>query len=168
MFMLCLVPIHGFLIPSCLPEPLQRQADDCDLDWRTTNPDAHNFRFNRFQPKGLQTLGNSQRVSTAPRGAALRSEPNFQKCSPKTPTGNEPATCWLRGAASVYWVKAPRRAPLPIAVILIRHEGVVNNQGEVPLGIFAFTHRSMREMRQRSGPRCWAFAIRGLHGSALG
>ena len=24
----------------------------------------------------------------------------FQKCSPKTPTGHKPATCWLRGAAS--------------------------------------------------------------------
>ena len=89
----------GFLpvMPAGTP---QRQADDCDLDWQTTNPTPTTSASTDSDRKVIRP-GYSQRISTAPRGAALRSEPIFQKCSPKTPTGNEPATCRSAGAAAM-------------------------------------------------------------------
>ena len=80
-----------------------RQANDSNLAGQTTDPNAHNFRFNGFRPNGSSDPWVKPEYlhraawSSPPIGA------DFQKCSPKTPAGDEPADVSVCGALPKLW-----------------------------------------------------------------
>jgi hypothetical protein len=86
------------------------------------------------------------RVSTAPRGAALRSELIFQKCSPKTAAGTGPATYWL--------LRCLRAFKTPLGPVGLLRQSAGNSSTDANRRMFVFRRLPIQDDPNPRRARC--------------